>query len=874
MKLKHLRIGTQLKLSIGSILVMVALLSIVAWFQTAILWQNTERLYKHPLQVRHALGELETDIMGMRMEFRNGLLASDDSARQVANQNSAVYKEDALKQFTILFERYLGPRTDIENAHNSFIRWAASIESNWGLIQKGKITSAISHLGNSGDLGVLGSLLLSQIETIDRFAKGKADEFYTNAFHQKDFLNVQLVFLAGVILLISYVIGYILSLWIREPLIELTSVTEHFQKGDLAVRSRHVSANEFGKLSAAFNQMAETISFRIETEKKTAAMADALIVANELREFGDTVIEKYMEITESTMGAFYIRNADDGLFSPLSSMGVNPEILKPFDSSTFEGEFGRALKTGNVSHIKHVPEDTLFTFKTFAGTAVPREIITLPLLVKKEVRAMISLASLKGYSMEILSSLSPSSVITLNTAFTNILATDETRRLASELKDKNMFLETQQEELVAQGHILRSQAEELQEQNVELEHQRLAVEESSRLKSQFLSNMSHELRTPLNSVMALSRVIMMQAKSKLSDEELSYLEIIERNGKHLLALINDILDLSKIEAGRMDVNPKPFSLAMVIENLMESMAPLANGKHIEIRKEIPEKFPLIESDEIRVTQILQNLLANAVKFTSVGHVIVSATCDEENISVTISDTGIGMAENDLGTIFDEFRQVDGSSSRRHEGTGLGLAIARKAVMMLGGNITVTSTPGKGSAFTVTLPIDWKNSISVYNHRMNGCDKGDPKCLVQAEEQGKAEKTPSHRILLVEDNESAIIQVRSVLSGAGYTVDVARGGQEAFEYVAHTIPDGIVLDLMMPGMDGFEVLEKIRGSVETARIPVLILTAKDLTPEDFRKLSANHVKQLVQKGDVDREGLLSKMSSLLETRPGKDSGGGL
>jgi len=673
--------------------------------------------------------------------------------------------------------------------------------------------------------------------------------------------------------------------------------------------------------------------------------------------------------------------------------------------------------------------------------------------------------------------------------------------------------QAQQEELEAQSEELRKQTEELQGQNVELERQRLAVEEANRLKSQFLSNMSHELRTPLNSVMALSRVLMMQAKAKLSAEEVNYLEIIERNGKNLLTLINDILDLAKIEAGRMDVNPNPFSLRLTLENIVESIAPLAGEKGIEIRQEIPADLPPLESDELRVTQILQNLVVNAVKFTAAGSVTVSVGTDQGKVSVRIADTGIGIAAGDLPYIFDEFRQVDGTSARRHEGTGLGLAIARKAARMLGGEIAVQSVPGKGSTFTLTLPVAWQGTATVcepivlrqpsavkskrktilvvddepemaamisryllqegYNtltatsgaealelaarerpfavtldiimpdmdgwevlqgFKKNPETKEIPVIIVSISEDKEAgfalgavgyvtkpvskkllvseigkigkpgtrsimivddndldrqqirqiieeeglkpivaedgaaclelikkqipdvlvldlmmpepdgfavlerirsnpatrdlpiivvtakdlteedrkklsgnvfsvleksaatsatllaeikriltdlEGIPKHpevkkpaappRILIVDDNEAVIIQVKTVLESAGYVADVARGGQEAFDYVSRTIPDGIVLDLMMPEIDGFAVLEKIRSTKATVKIPVLILTAKDLTPEDFKRLSANHIRQLVQKGDVDRESLLSKVRSLLGREEKVDTG---
>ncbi|MFK5952882.1 MAG: response regulator, partial [Desulfobacterium sp.] len=654
--------------------------------------------------------------------------------------------------------------------------------------------------------------------------------------------------------------------------------------------------------------------------------------------------------------------------------------------------------------------------------------------------------------------------------------------------------------------------EELQEQNLELGAQRVQVEEANRLKSEFLSNMSHELRTPLNSVMALSRVLVMQAREKLSDEEINYLEIIERNGKNLLALINDILDLSKIEAGRMEVSPKPFQISSTIDTIMERLTPLAREKGIELHMTLPDALPQVNSDENRVHQILQNLISNAVKFTQQGKVSISMEQAGQTIHLMVSDTGIGISKNHLPHIFEEFRQVDGTSSRSYEGTGLGLAIASKAAEMLGGNIDVRSTLGQGSTFTLTLPLVYREStpaplpeplaiqplaetqptrktilvvddepksltmisnylsregyniitatsgqealqlaqshrpfaitldvimpemdgfevlqhlkqttetkdipvimVSMSNDRatgmalgavgyiskpvnrdlliaeinslcgpwahsilivedneielkemarkieqegmqaiqaqngkicmeilqrhkpdalvldlimpeMNGFEvlekiRSNPdtrnlpvivvtakslsmeekqilsgkaslileksemtstallnlikKILTTIESPGNTLKTVENRnrLLLVEDNDAAIIQVEMFLKGQGYIVDVARGGQEALDYMLKTIPDGIIMDLMMPEIDGFQVLEKMRGTQATANTPVLILTARDLTPEDLSNLSANNVQQLVQKGDIDPQGLLSKIQTMLGKSPVMDN----
>ena len=673
----------------------------------------------------------------------------------------------------------------------------------------------------------------------------------------------------GILFVLAAVIVYGLAFYlarkIARPVRQMTEVARKIEKGNLSARNTVESADELGFLAKSFNNMADVLMSQMEIQKAGAEITETMVAAGGIGNFRKEILKKLMKVTASNLGACHVLNRENGQFEHFTSVGINPELLDPFDGSFLEGEFGEVLTTKRITHTKDIPANTHFGFKTFVGTIVPKEIITIPLVMEGMVVLVISLANINRYSnesLEILHRVWGG----MNTGVSNLLANEEIKKLAKELTNKNQELQGQTEELQAQSEELQAQSEELREtsdelrqrseelqgKNTELETKGNQVEEANRLKSEFLSNMSHELRTPLNSVMALSRVLIMQAKEKLSEEEVNYLEIIERNGKQLLALINDILDLSRIEAGKMDISPKVFPLKSTIEVIMESLAPLAEEKGIEITQQIPEDLPRIESDESRVHQILQNIIGNGVKFTNKGGVAVSASSDTEKVYVRVKDTGIGISSKDLPNIFDEFRQVDGSSSRMYEGTGLGLAIAYKAAKMVGGDISVESTPGKGSAFNVTLPIKWGGITEIREPVIAGSP---------TETMGEGQKT----VLIVEDNESSVIQVKSILESGGFMVDVARDGEKALDYIKQRIPDGIILDLMMPGVDGFEVLEELRSTKDTAGIPVLILTAKDLTPDDLNRLSANNIQQLIQKGDVNREDLLDmtrKMSGLV------------
>ncbi|MDP2423143.1 MAG: response regulator, partial [Bacteroidales bacterium] len=265
----------------------------------------------------------------------------------------------------------------------------------------------------------------------------------------------------------------------------------------------------------------------------------------------------------------------------------------------------------------------------------------------------------------------------------------------------------------------------------------------------------------------------------------------------------------------------------------------------------------ITSDARKCRHILQNLIGNAVKFTEKGKVEISAQQTEGNLAITVTDTGIGISSYYLPHIFDEFRQADDSASRKFGGTGLGLAIAKKYANMLGGKIIAASTYGKGSDFTLIVPLHYKAQ-----HRKTETQaSSDFNLAINKTLLKPALDLPGKTILLVEDSESAIIQIKDFLEESGYQMLVAHDGAEALAIVSHTIPDAIILDLMMPGIDGFEVLKILRNEEHATRIPVLILTAKHVTKEELKSLKENNIYQLIQKGDVNRKEMLKALETM-------------
>jgi CheY-like chemotaxis protein/anti-sigma regulatory factor (Ser/Thr protein kinase) len=349
----------------------------------------------------------------------------------------------------------------------------------------------------------------------------------------------------------------------------------------------------------------------------------------------------------------------------------------------------------------------------------------------------------------------------------------------------------------------------------------------------------------------------------IPDEEYGYLDVIERNGKSLLELINDILDLSRIEAGREEIRRCPFSVRELVGQIVEMLAPQIGDKPLALLNQLPADLPPLVSDPDKCRHILQNLIGNAVKFTARGRVEISARQVDQELRIAVADTGIGIAAADLPYIFDEFRQADDGTSRRFGGNGLGLAIARKYALLLRGEITVESVPGQGSTFTLRLP--WAvpgpgdGAAVELGFRTSQDAEGDVPSFPTG--QGPC-------LLLVEDSEPAVIQITDILAARGYRIQVARNGRQALEQIETVLPDAVILDLMMPEVDGFQVLRAIRGTDRTAGLPVLILTARHVTKEELSFLKGNNIHQLIQKGAISKAGLLAEVGKMVADNHGK------
>jgi PAS domain S-box-containing protein len=365
---------------------------------------------------------------------------------------------------------------------------------------------------------------------------------------------------------------------------------------------------------------------------------------------------------------------------------------------------------------------------------------------------------------------------------------------------------------------------------------KFTAEESNRVKSEFLATMSHELRTPLNSIIGFSDLMICGSVGEMADKQKKFLDNISLSGKHLLSLINNILDLSKIEAGKMELDYERFDVYATIDEVKQLVSPLAdkNGVKLEILKD--ESLEKIDADRVKFKQILFNLASNAIKFTPRrGEVTIIAVKVNDKVQFSVKDTGIGISEEDRNKLFQPFTQIESTINRRYEGTGLGLSLVKRMVELHGGSVWVESELGKGTTFTFELPLEPASNIGITNKMVTNSIKvstesavnvtGSMICVPQILEPPNS-KGDEPLILVVEDDDHSRELLEVTLLHEGYRVASAKNGKEALELANEMNPFAITLDIMMPGMDGWDVLKHLKEKEQTNDIPVIITSMLD------------------------------------------------
>ncbi|SDG40408.1 hypothetical protein SAMN05421505_10419 [Sinosporangium album] len=602
-----------------------------------------------------------------------------------------------------------------------------------------------------------------------------------------------------------------------------------------------------------------------------------------------------------------------------------------------EGVVGQAAQDGKSITLDNVPSAYL-TIESGLTSAIPAQVVVMPVLFESHVLGVLELATLGGFGpvhMDLLTQLVETIGVTMNTIIANSRTEDllkESQRLTTELQERSDELQRQQEELRRSNAELEDKAALLAKQNRAIEIQNFQIEQarrtleeraeqlavSSRYKSEFLANMSHELRTPLNSLLVLAKLLTENAEGNLTPQQVEFARTIHGAGSALLQLINDILDLSKVEAGRMDIHPQQLSLPKLMDYVEATFGPLAQDKGLTFEVQVDSGVPReMRTDEQRLQQVLRNLLSNAVKFTPRGSVKLrvspvtrSVDYDDDNLreargmlAFEVIDTGIGIAPDKLEVIFEAFRQADGTTSRKYGGTGLGLSICREITRLLGGEIHVDSEPAKGSTFTLYIPTTYTGALA----SRDGGASARPR--PQAEPEPRIEPADIHmpelpaivpqdtpdfdadddigtwqgddpltgaKILIVDDDIRNVFALTSVLERHGSTVVYAENGREGIEQLERNEDVALVLmDIMMPEMDGWATTSAIRRMPQFADLPVIALTAKVMRGDREKSIASGASDYVPKPVDVDK--LIARLRGWLRrgrTAKAREAGNGV
>jgi signal transduction histidine kinase/HAMP domain-containing protein/ActR/RegA family two-component response regulator len=759
----------------------------------------------------------------------------------------------------------------------------------------------------------------------------------------------------------------------------IAQVATAVTRGDLSLRIDVDASGELDELKDNINQMIANLRETTRTNQEQdwlktnlARISGLLQGRRDLEAVAALIMTELTPVVSAQHGAFFLaqpagRTAElitedddenDTVLRLIGSYGYQRRSM-PTTFRPGEGLVGQAAVEKRSIMLKETPPGYL-KIASGLGEASPAHVVVLPVLFEGRLLGVIELATFSSFTtvaLDFLNQIADLIGVTVNTISVNTKTEGlllESQRLTAELSMRSAELEARQEELERTNEELQEKAEQLAQQNRDIEIKNSEIEEArqvleeraeqlalaSRYKSEFLANMSHELRTPLNSLLILAKLLSDNNEGNLSSKQVEFAETIHGAGSDLLQLINDILDLSKVEAGKMDVRPAKIALVQLVDYVEAAFRPLTLDKNLDFAVVVSPDLPVtLHTDEQRLQQVLRNLLSNAVKFTDSGAVElrirradgavpqhvreqllengVIVDPDEPLIAFSVSDTGIGIPGNKLREIFEAFKQADGGTSRKYGGTGLGLSISREIARLLGGEIHAESELGEGSTFTLYLPLRSEAPGAPVQDRpmvpvratIAVTPVGTPvpigespaehwaqevRELAEVRRRGAAERrraaaletTPTPRqelagtvpaqfqgrfdgeqVLIVDDDIRNVFALTSVLEQYGLTVLYAENGREGIEVLEqHEDVALVLMDIMMPEMDGYATTEAIRRMPQYAGLPIIALTAKAMKGDKEKSLEAGATDHVTKPVETDH--LLAVMRHWLPSAKGR------
>ncbi len=839
------------------------------------------------------IAQSEDEVSGYRNSF-------DEDRRNLEKRLAALRevvgpaKAGDLDEFESFYREYLSTHQHIrELSEKNQDAEAMRISSGEGRDRRTKATAVLSRL----------------VDDLDAALGQRKSESQTAA-------HTAMTLMIGIVvatLIIALGLALLVTRAITNRLGALVAAADAIAAGNLDTPIGVTSGDEVGRLASSMDVMQVALRAAGDEDRARDWLKTGLTRLNDVMRgeldvetLASRIISEISEYLDAKVGAFYVMSAP-GEDATLSLLGSYAYTRRKNLSNLFkpgEGLVGQAALERKQILVSNVPEDYI-KITSGLGEGAPRHICVTPLVFENRVKGVIEAGTLDPFTdlqLEYMNLAGPTVAITLETAqgrdqIANSLA--EAQRLSEELQ-------TQQEELMAANEELEEQTQRLQEseeklkaqqeelqvineeleekndllerQKKEVEHARKDIEEkaedlalASKYKSEFLANMSHELRTPLNSLLLLAQGLTQNREGNLTDEQVESARIIHGGGMDLLNLINDILDLSKIEAGRMDLQLGTVRMGDLAETVRTSFRHVAEEKGLDLEVVVEEDAPSeIVSDRRRLEQVVRNLLSNAIKFTESGSVTVTFRRSTPGVdlkgsglpsggwlAIAVRDTGIGISPGQQKIVFEAFQQADGGTARKYGGTGLGLSISRELAHLLSGTIELESEPGKGSTFTLYLPISasaGRGGSAGDRGTIPGQDKGEVSdatrkrsAAIQIDDDRDSLENDDRVILIIEDDPNFARLLCGKCHEKGFMCLAASTGEMGLELAAKYLPSAVILDIRLPGMDGWAVLTAFKENTRIRHIPVHIVSVEEASNEALRKGAVGHAtKPLDQK----------------------------
>jgi len=718
-------------------------------------------------------------------------------------------------------------------------------------------------------------------------------------------------------LLLTYLLASNLQKIISRPLLQLIDITKKITKnGDYSIRIPLRRDDEIGQLYKAFNDMIEVIHKRrdeIEREnwlkKGQAELNENLRGDQTLESLGKNIINFLAEYLDAQLGTLYLSDKDNSL-RLTSTYAIPDNDTIPTQIEPGDGLIGQVALNQRFIHLTDCPDNYIHVSSSL-GNVVPNQLLLFPLVYNDSLTGVIELATIHSFEpnkLSFLENVTESIAIAITSIQSRTRMAEllrQTQEQTSELKVREEELSQTNEELEDKNRILEDHKIDIEMKNNELQIAQKVVEEkvqelelTNKYKSEFLANMSHELRTPLNSILLLSKLLADNKEGLLSDDDAESAQTIYKSGAELLNLINDILDLSKVEAGQIDLHVNKTKISTLAENMKKTFEPMAKERNLDFIIDISENIPnKIYTDSQRTEQIVRNFLSNSMKFTSKGSITLKISRPEPSKDITIMlnqnglnasktiafsviDTGIGISKDKQKIVFEAFQQADGTTSRKYGGTGLGLSISREFSKLLGGIIRVSSELNKGSIFTLYLPekkksyddnsgdshsfiedeqdivhdkqennfVEEKKSID--SSRIES-DKGQ-KIDAPIIEDDRDQILPEDKsILIIEDDPFFAKLLTNQSRKHNFKVLFADNGELGLQLAEIYLPKAIILDIKLPGINGWKVIETLKKNPYTRHIPINCITGTDDDGQASKKGILTYMIKPVSQSDLDQ-----------------------